>query len=166
MTTIQAEQLTRENFQNFGSYQNLLDISDRLEKWEDGESGFFPDLVQLNFGGGNPACASVCRVLKQDGAVIDFTEFHKYTAEGILPLDGDCVIYVGKNYHGVTSAKLLAFRVPKGTFVSLRAGVLHGKQIVFDQEAVHVLILLPEHTYENDCEIIRFSEEDYVQVIV
>ena len=164
MRKIKAQKLTPEAFQNYGTYQNLYDLGDRVEEWENGAKGFFPDLVKMNFGCGNPVTASVCKVLQSDGNVIEFTEIHKYTGEGILPLDGDCIIHVGKGFKGVNSAKIKAFYIPKGTFVSLDPGIMHGKQIAYNQELVHVLILLPGRTYGNDCEVFSFADEDKVEV--
>ena len=164
MKTIHAELLSKEAFRKYGTFQNMLDISDTTEPWESTDGGFYPDLVRMQLGNDNCACASVNKISKADGDVIKFTEYHGYTSEGILPLDGDCIIHVGKANGPVTSEKLRAFYVPKGTMVALNPGVLHGTQIACKEDVVHVLILLPERTYGNDCEVIRFAEEDQVRV--
>lgn len=164
MRTIKAQPLTLANFQKYGTFQNLLDITGTTEPWEETKSGFFPDLVRLNLGNGNCACVSVNKVTKSDGNVIQFTEYHGYTSEGVLPLDGDCIIHVGKANGPVTPEKLKAFYVPKGTFVSLYPGVLHGTQIACKEDTVHVLILLPERTYGNDCVVTQFEKENQIAV--
>ena len=163
MNKIKAQRLTHENFRNYGSFQNLYDITNRLEHWEDGGSGFYPDLIRMSMGGLSVG-ACLCRVRKDEGNIITFTEYHRRTAEGILPLDGDCIIHAGKNFGGVTPDKIQAFYVPKGCFVSLNPGVLHGKQIVYNQDLVHILVLLPEFTYASDCEFVHFAKDDQIEV--
>jgi len=164
MKTIKAEPLTMEAFRKYGTFQNLLDITGTTEPWEKTENGFFPDLVRMNFGIGNCTCASVNKITKAEGNVIQFTEYHGHTSEGILPIDGDCIIHVGKANGPITSEKLRAFYVPRGTFVALNPGVLHGNQITCKEETVHVLILLPERTYGNDCVVVSFEPDDRVVV--
>ena len=120
---------------------------------------FYPDLVQILGHGDLPVSASVARVAPCE-PVVSFCEFHNHTGEGILPIDGDCVIYVAGAGRGVDPDAIEAFRVPRGTFVSLLPGTVHGRQFACGDAPVHVLILLPERTYKNDCEFAVLKEEE------
>ena len=165
MKKIQAQPLTPEAFRNYGTYQNMLDFSDRVEAWEDGRKGFFADLLQINLGKDNAPSFSINRVGKEEGNVINFTEFHRYTAEGILALDGDCIFHVGKAQGAPGPDKLKAFILPRGTLVTINPGVLHGTHIAHKEDWVNVLIILPERTYGNDCEVIPFSDDQKIEVL-
>ncbi len=158
MRTIPVKELTLEDFRWYGSFCNLLDMSP-LRSGEERSNEFYPDLVQVLGHSGLPASASVARVAPCE-PVVNFCEFHNHTGEGILPIDGDCVIYVAKAGRGVDPKSIEAFRVPKGTFVSLLPGTVHGRQFACGGAPVHVLILLPERTYKNDCEFAVLKEEE------
>ena len=132
---------------------------DALRQGEERSNEFYPDLVQVLGHNNLPISASVARVAPCK-PVIGFGECHKYTGEGILPIDGDCVIYVAKAGRGLDPDKIEAFRVPQGTFVALLPGTIHGRQFTCTDKPVHVLILLPERTYANDCEFFMIKEEE------
>ena len=89
-----------------------------------------------------------------------------FTSEGILPLDGDIDIFVGPSSFQVNPASIEAFRVPRGTFVRLNPGVLHGRQFVVDSQSVNVMILLPERTFGNDCVFTRLAESDQIKILL
>ena len=52
------------------------------------------------------------------------------------------------------------FYVPRGTFVALRPGVWHHAPFVVNNPVVHVLIVLPERTYANDCTVVELAVAD------
>ncbi len=57
-----------------------------------------------------------------------------------------------------------AFLVPKGTMVLLNTGVWHLSAIPVNKETAHVLIVLPERTYFNDCVVVEYPEEKWVEI--
>ena len=57
-----------------------------------------------------------------------------------------------------------AFLVPKGTMVLLNTGVWHLSAIPVNKETAHVLIVLPERTYFNDCVVVEYPEENWVEI--
>ncbi|MFQ7398671.1 MAG: Ureidoglycolate hydrolase, partial [Neglectibacter sp.] len=97
--------------------------------------------------------------------IITALEYHQFTCEGILPLDGDIDIFVGPSSFRVDPATVEAFRVPQGTFVKLNPGVLHGRQFVVNTPAVNVLVLLPERTFGNDCTFTMLEGEDRIRIL-
>jgi ureidoglycolate lyase len=149
---VQVEELSREAFAPFGEFAALIDPDavaiGKKPVW------FYRDMVPLNLAGQGIASFSVCRVEKRP-LVVDVTEYHTACGEGILPLDADVLIHVAPATPPgeVPHDRIRVFRVPRGTFVSLKAGVWHHAPFLYDAEAgaANVLIVLPERTYANDC---------------
>ena len=83
-----------------------------------------------------------------------------------MAIDGDMVIHVGPATPKdvIPLEEIEAFRIPKGTFVSLRPGVWHGGPFTTTDKPVSVLIVLPERTYANDCEGHKLDEKDYIEI--
>ena len=113
MYTIKAKQLTAEAFRKYGTYQNLLD-NEEMKKNSIFPENFFADLVTLDFGTSTLPTISICHVKKQEKNIVAFLEAHKFTCEGLLPLDGDVIIFVGSPMGDKFSVENLeAFYVPK-----------------------------------------------------
>lgn len=165
MKTIVAKPLTEQNFKKYGIFQNLLD-NDSLATASVIPAGFFADVMTLEFGRGNPPCVSVCIAQKQPDMIVDFMEAHQYTCEGLLPLDGDVVIFVGAmTWEPPTSGALEAFLVPRGTFVKTNPLILHGKQFAIGKDEVHVLCLLPQRTFYNDMVAVPLDEDNQIRIL-
>lgn len=161
MKQLTAKPLTPEGFARYGSYQNLLDTDDLAKKSILPPFGFFPDVMTLEFGGA--PTVSVCHVKKSEKKIVSFMEAHAKTCEGLLPLDGDVIIYVGPAFgppERWNPDKLEAFIVPKGTFVKLNALVIHGTQYAIDTDEVHLLCMLPARTFSNDMLSAMIKEDD------
>lgn len=157
MREIKSQKLDREAFRPYGDYIDLLHVKQMEQREED--NIFVPDLVELHLDGRMPASICVARVSECE-RVVSVLEYHQFTCEGILPLDGDIDIFVGPSSFRVAPETVEAFRVPQGTVVRLNPGVLHGRQFVVDTPEVNVLILLPERTFGNDCTFTRLEEKD------
>ncbi len=164
MRTIQAEALTVESFLPFGFYANMIDP--QAEAIGAKPIEFYRDMVQLDLGGAGIASFSICRVEPRD-CVIDVTEFHTATGEGILPLDNDVLIHVAPATpidDGPPLDKFRVFSVPKGTLVVLRPGVWHHAPITPNDRPANTLIVLPERTYANDCEVVALDDDEIIRV--
>jgi len=163
MTDVKIRELTKEGFEPYGTYANMLHPNATKIGAEPIE--FFRDMVQLDLGGHAIASFSVCRVLERP-AVVDVTECHTSCGEGILPLDGGILCHVGvATRNGVVPVDSIeVFRIPRGTFVSLRPGVWHHAPIADGAECVNTLIVLPERTYANDCTVYEIPERDRVRI--
>ncbi|GAG89001.1 unnamed protein product, partial [marine sediment metagenome] len=92
MRTVKVEELSIEGFLPFGFYGNL--INSKGEKLGNPPIEFFRDMVQQDLGGSSIVSFSSCRIEKRE-PVVDVTEYHSETAEGILPIDNDILIHVG-----------------------------------------------------------------------
>lgn len=164
MRTVKIQELSREGFWPFGYYAQLIDPSG--EKIGARPIEFFRDLAQLDLGGAAIASFSTCRVEKRE-PVIDVTEYHTATGEGILPLDGDVLIHVGPATppgDPVPLARFRVFRVPKGTVVVLRPGVWHHAPFTVGDQPANVLIVLPERTYARDCVVVQVPQADRIRI--
>jgi len=164
MRTIQAKELSVEDFMPFGTYAHLVDPD--AEKIGAAPIEFFRDMVQQDLGHARIASFSTCRVEKRD-RVIDVAEYHTATGEGILPLDNDVLIHVGPATPvdaDVPLDKFMVFRVPKGTMVVLRPGVWHHAPFTTDEHPANVLIVLPERTYANDCKVVELEEQERITI--
>jgi ureidoglycolate lyase len=84
------KELSHKDFAKYGSYANM--INPDTEKLGAEPIEFYRDMVRLDLGGRTLASFSVCRVCKRP-PIVDVTEFHNYTGEGILPLDADAHPY-------------------------------------------------------------------------
>ena len=157
------KELSPESFAKYGSYANM--INPRAEKLGDEPIEFFRDMVQLDLGTRTVASFSVCRVCKRP-PVVDVTEFHNNCCEGVMPLDADALIHVAPATPAgeVPLDKIEIFRVPEGTFVSLRPGVWHHAPFAPNADVANVLIVLPERTYTIDCHVTEIPEKDRVEI--
>ncbi|MHC4239684.1 MAG: ureidoglycolate lyase [Planctomycetota bacterium] len=153
------KELSQKTFAKYGSYANM--INPDTEKLGAEPIEFYRDMVRLDLGGRTIGSFSVCRVCKRP-PIVDVTEFHNYTGEGILPLDADACIHVAPATPTGTVPldRIEIFRVPKGTFVSLHPGVWHHAPFAHNAGVANVLIVLPERTYAQDCHVTEIAEKD------
>ena len=159
MKTVRITELSTEAFLPFGQYANLIDPMG--EKIGAVPVEFYADIVQQDLGSTGIASFSTCRVEPRE-RVIDVTEMHSATGEGILPLDNDVLIHVAPaspTGAAIPLDKMQVFRVPMGTMVVLRPGVWHHAPFTVDDDPANVLIVLPERTYANDCLVVELGED-------
>ncbi|NLL76806.1 MAG: DUF4867 family protein [Clostridiales bacterium] len=159
MRTIKAKQLTKEGFEPYGSY------FDMLRPTGNNLGAFFHDHVLFPVSGDMPVGFSSLVSEKADPMIIKSSEYHNLTSEGMIPLDGDMILYVAPPSNKPVPELTEAFIVPKGTFVSIRTGVWHLAPFPVSENKIHIMIVLPERTYFNDCTVVDYKEEDYIQII-
>ena len=164
MKEVKIEKLTLETFGEYGYFANMINP----ETYHLGEPPveFYRDMLQLNLGGHSIVSLSICRVEKRP-EIINITEFHSSTGEGILPLDSDILIHVGpaSKKDPIPLDKFRVFSVPKGTLVVIKPGVWHHAPFVDGSDFANVLIILPVRTYVNDCEVIELSESEQIKIV-
>lgn len=158
-----VHELSQAAFQEFGFSSRM--INPETAKIGKRPIEFFRDMLSLKLGTANTASFSVCRVEKRP-FVVDLTEFHTFCGEGILPLDGDILIHVAPATPKgeIPTEKIKIFRVPKDVMIILNPGVWHHAPFAYQSPAVNVLIVLPERTYANDCEVIQLPPAKQVRV--
>lgn len=157
MKDIIVKELTRENFQKYGEFCNML------MQGTDDQSAFFPDRLTwqpMAEMGASVGYACPCEMR------ISWYESHAATAELRLPLDGDMVIYVGAPSEMPDMESFDAFVIPQGTMIRLNPGVVHGRQFPLEDRPVHVLLLSEAATWENDAKVWRPAPENQPLILL
>ena len=164
MRTIKAVPITNENFRPYGSFASMLDPKGHCFP---GDNTFYPDQVALNVQGGKPITFSPLTVKKPDRMIVKEAEYHNYTGEGVLVLDDDAIIHVAPpSNHVIVPEMTEAFIVPKGTLVQLNTGVWHLAALPVHNDLLHVMIILPERVYANDCTVCQYPEDRQVEIVL
>ncbi len=160
MRSIQAKKITAENFASYGMFTDIL----RPKGHSLGN--FYNDKVLLPVSGTMPIAFSSLVIDKQEKMIVKEAEYHNTTGEGILVLDDDVVMHVAPASKEPVPKLTEAFIVPKGTMVKINTGVWHMGVFPINEEKVHVLIVLPERIYKNDCTVVTYEEEDQMEIIL
>ena len=163
MKTIKAVPITHENFRPYGSFASMLDPKGNCFP---GDATFYPDQVELSVGSGSVAFSPLT-VKKPERMIVSQAEYHNYTAEGVFVIDDDAVIHVAPpSNHTIVPEKTEAFIVPKGTLVNLNTGVWHLAALPVHNDLLHVMIILPERVYANDCTVCTYPAEQQVEIVI
>ena len=160
MKTIKAKPITVENFSYYGQFTNLLEP----QGYSLGD--FFHDRVRMNMAGNMNLAFSPLVVHKSEPRIVSQAEYHNTTQEGILCLDDDVILHVAPPSKEPVPELTEAFIVPKGTLVCLNLGVWHLSAMPINLDTAHVLIVLPERIYLNDCIVVDYPEERQVRIEV
>ncbi len=160
MKTIKAKPITVENFAPYGSFTSIVEPSGNAL------GNFYNDKVLLPVSGSMPVAFSPLVMDKPDKMIISEVEYHNTTGEGILPVDDDVVMHVAPPGKEPVPELTEAFIVPKGTVVKINTGVWHMGVLPLNREQVHVLIVLPERIYMNDCTVVTYQEEDQMEIVL
>lgn len=160
MRTIKAKPITAEDFAAYGSFANTLDPA--------GSSigNFYNDKVLLPVSGAMPVAFSALIVEKPEKMIVTEAEYHNTTGEAVMALDDDVVLHVAPPSKEPVPELTEAFLIPKGTMVQIKAGVWHLAALPIHKEKAHVLIVLPERIYMNDCTVVQYSEEQQFEIIL
>lgn len=158
MRKIKAVPITVENFQTFGSFVKVLEPAG----YSLGD--FYPDKCHFPVNGRVPITFSPLVTTKPEKYIVTTAEYHDYTCEGVIPMDDDVILHVAPASKEPVPQLTEAFLVPKGTAVRLNPGVWHLAALPVNLDVAHVLIVLPERTYKNDCVVVDYAEEDWTEI--
>ena len=120
----------------------------------------------MHFSARMQAAFSPLLIHKAEHMVVSQSEFHNYTQESMLCLDDDMILYVAPASKEPIPEYSEAFIVPKGTMVCLNTGVWHLAPYAVNKETAHVLIVLPERIYNNDCIVMDYTEEQKYEIVL
>lgn len=152
MRTIKAQSLTHDTFHFFGTFADFLP-----EEMPD------MNMDQVTLDMGRPyqiASFSLIRAKPSPGNVAVMAEYHSWTGQLFLPLDGDTLLYVARPTTGDCPVeKMQAFYVPKGTMIAIKPGVWHFTPLAV-KDPVNVMISIPQRTWANDVTFYGFSEAE------
>ena len=158
MRTIKAKPITIENFAPYGSFVYILNPTCSSL------GNFYNDKVLYPVSGSMPVGFSPMIAEKPEEMIVTAAEYHNTTGEVMLPLDDDVVLHVAPPSKGPVPELTEAFIVPKGTLIRINTGVWHKGMLPLNLEKAHILIVLPERIYMNDCTIITYPEEDQIKI--
>ncbi|MDF2613332.1 MAG: ureidoglycolate hydrolase [Clostridia bacterium] len=158
MRKIKAKPITRENFTPYGSFYSITEPTGH------NLGAFYHDHVLFPVSGHMPIAFSALVSEKPEKMVVTAAEYHNTTAEGVLPIDDDVILHVAPPSNKPVPELTEAFIVPKGTMVKLNTGVWHLAALPIHQDKVHVLIVLPERIYFNDCTVVEYAPEDQIEI--
>lgn len=163
MKEIAYKALSVEGFREYGQYANM--INPRAPKIGAEPIEFYRDMAQACLGAVPVGSFGVCRVMKRP-FIMDVSEYHDFTCETVLPLDGDVLMHVAPACPGkeFPFGQAEVFMVPVGTLAVLRPGVWHHAPYAIGCECVNCLIMLPERTYFNDCAVYAFPESKILKI--
>lgn len=158
MRTIKAKPLTKEGFEPYGSYFDMLNPKGN------NLGAFYHDHVLFPVSGAMPVGFSTLVSEKAGPMIIKASEYHNSTSEGMMPMDDDMILYVAPPSNKQVPELTEAFIIPKGTFVMIRTGVWHLAPFPVNQSKIHIMIVLPERIYCNDCTVVDYKEKDYIEI--
>ena len=161
MRMIKAQPLNLHSFRKYGEYVDLF--SQDFVSIGEPPVEFFRDILQQPLNTQAAVSISTCLIQHRE-LTLDELEMHSHTGEGSLSLDGDILLTVAP---ATTSGEpdvnaIEVYQVPKGTYVSIRPGVWHCAAFASNRKSVHVMIVLPERAYANDC--IKVKTTDLVRI--
>lgn len=164
MKKIKIKKLTPEAFARYGSYASIL--SPKGDKLGAPPVEFYRDMVQQSLGCATNVSYSAC-VVEDRPHIIDCIEIHNSCHEAIICLDGDYLMHVAPacGTGEVPFGEIEVFLLPKGTAVSVKAGVWHQAGFPYKCNKVHILCALPERTYVTDCYVVNIPKEQQIEVL-
>lgn len=157
MRKISVKELNDRDFKQYGVFCSVTEPSGNHF------GTFYADNIPYAASAGAPITFSPLVCGKSEKMIVSGVEYHNYAFEGIVPIDDDVVIHVALPSKGPVPELTEAFLVPKGTAVVLKPGVWHEAPMPVDHDA-HVLIILPERTYQNDCVYVNYGDEDAMEI--
>lgn len=162
MKKIDVQPITKESFALFGEYYTMNDPNGLALCGELHE--FYPDRIIADAN--HRIGFSSITVRAPHEYIITQQEYHNTTWEMIIPLDDDMILHVAERSAGVVNNDTAkAFLVQKNTLVKIYAGVWHLAPLPAEKERIHCMIILPECTYANDCNVVDLSEEQQFIII-
>lgn len=160
MKTVSVESLTGETFSEFGSFCDMLNpMSERLGA---PPIEFFPDMIQQMLGNHQAVSYSNCRIGPRE-PIINTAECHASTAEMLMPLDVDVLMFFAPGSAPDAAFpvdQVRVFLVPKGFMVVIKPHIWHHGPFCLGQETANILVALPERTYLNDTRTAVLEGED------
>lgn len=165
MFEIKVKKLTKEGFERYGSYINLVD-NDRAKLGE-APNEYYRDLMP-SYTATTVNSGAICRV-KNMPMIIKEVEYSNSFEKTMLPLDGDIVIFVGDGSvkgDPIPLKKYESFLVPQYTLVKLRIGVWHHAPFAHNERPfTNVLIMSRPRFYVNDIFATELPEEDFIRIV-
>lgn len=158
---MEIKELNNENFAIYGRCADLMNPSGpHIGK---APIEFYRDMISYPFSA-ESVSISVTSISERP-FIVDELEYHSYSGECFMALDGDCIFCVAPagNEDIPKLDKVEAFSVKKGVAVYLAPGVWHHAPYCLKGNGhLSTLVILPERTYRNDCVLYKVEKEDKI----
>lgn len=161
MTTLRARELTEEAFAPYG---RVIGRPGRSEDAAGPGWRWWAETVQVPTDG--RAFGVGYLDLRPSAPTFDWAERHMRSVEVIVPLQRECLVYVGPAEHPKEPSRIPGrerfevFRVEPGAGVAMRPGVWHGAPLA--QAPTAAIVLLLEGTGRQDVTVVRFEDDPVV----
>ncbi|NLY29625.1 MAG: hypothetical protein GX047_03235 [Firmicutes bacterium] len=159
---VKVEELTVAAFQPFGTFLNPNDCGDPVGSKDDPVQ-FFPDRVLMQFSASNYIAMNPL-VINPRPLVITHAEIHERTEEVFGGFTKDVLFHVGEPGSKTPPAEYKVFRLPAGWWVRIKRGVWHHGPYVVGEEPTTGMVVLPPHTYTNDCYLVVLDQPINIQL--
>ena len=84
-----------------------------------------------------------------------------------MALDDDMIVHVSPACAGTPATEYAqAFIVPKFTLIKLNAAVWHLAPLPANKDQLTAIVILPECTYANDCNVVDLAPEQQFEVVI
>lgn len=158
MYKIKVQNMHVMDFSDLGTYCDMLN-----------PHGFhmgslYPDEVIFPVSGQMPMAFSVYMAQYADEMLVPGAEYCSCSPFALMPLDGDIVCCAAPASTAPHPELMRAFKVPRGTLLSLNAGVWRQSPFAVSPQEVHCLVGVPQRTYANDVTHVEFAVGDWVKI--
>ncbi len=160
MRTVKVKPLTAESFRPYGSYASITNPTGNHM------GDFYNDQVLFPVSGSMPLGLSPLVLHKAEKMVVTASEYHNTTGEAIVVMDDDIIFHAAPPTKDPVPELTEAFYVPCGTVLQIHTGVWHYGGFPVNREQAHVLIVLPQRIYKNDCVVVQYEEKDQIEIIL
>lgn len=159
---VRAQTVTGEGIRPYGE---LIENAGREPAFDSEVFSFWNDISVGDVGG--PVSFGMVNT-KPGEMVAPMLERHLRTTESLVALDADIVLVLGEPTDGESPnlEKVAAFRVPKGSGVTLKKGTWHYIPLVPDKVPARTLVVFRQGTPAEDLEIYQLQEKDGVSIVV
>jgi ureidoglycolate hydrolase len=161
VTSLPVRDLTPEAFQPYG---RTIDLPSRGEDASGPGWRWWAETASLPTDGRSFGVG----YLELSGSPMrfDWAERHMRSVEVVVPLGGDCLLYVGPAERPEEPSaipgreRFEVFRLRPGTGVAMNAGVWHGAPL--SEAPSKAMVLLLEGTGRDDVTLVRFEDDPVV----
>ncbi|NLJ85864.1 MAG: hypothetical protein GX322_05435 [Firmicutes bacterium] len=160
---LKVQELSFNAFERYGRFLNPLDCGDPVGSKED-PLQFYPDRVLQQFGASNYVAFNPL-VIQPRPLSFNVAEIHERTEEVFGGFTRDVCFHVapaGAKTPPIEQFEV--FRLPAGWWARLKRGVWHHGPFVIGHESTVGMVVLPPHTYTNDCHVVQLEKPIHISL--
>jgi hypothetical protein len=154
---LQVKELTGATFETYGRFLNPYECGEPVgSKAEPLE--FYPDRILQQFSASNYVAFNPL-IIKPRPLSFTLAEIHRRTEEVFGGFTEDVCFHVAPAGDRTPPIdRFEVFRLPAGWWARIKRGVWHHGPFVTGNVATAGMVVLPPHTYTNDCYVVELDE--------